>query len=160
MKILILCAHPDDEVLGMGGTIKKMSKKHTIQLCVVSEGSTAQYPDKKSKEHIDRLKNFGHAGEESVVSLGINGKMCEVNAALGLLQLKYIKDIFILRKEIDATYRKLLQDTKGVHCLQDAGEKVANYSYFPILVDKSYPLTRDELHQKLKDKGVFSRKYF
>ncbi len=61
MKILILCAHPDDEVLGMGGTIKKMSKKHTIQLCVVSEGSTAQYPDKKSKD--ERKKACINAGK-------------------------------------------------------------------------------------------------
>ena len=47
MNILIIAAHPDDEVLGMGGTIKKLSKKNKIFLCVVTEGSTAQYTDKK-----------------------------------------------------------------------------------------------------------------
>ena len=47
MNILVIAPHPDDEVLGMGGTIKKLSKKNTIILCVVSEGSTAQYKDKK-----------------------------------------------------------------------------------------------------------------
>lgn len=47
MKILILAAHPDDEVLGMGGTIKKLSGKNQVDLCVVSEGATAQYIDKK-----------------------------------------------------------------------------------------------------------------
>lgn len=47
MNILIVGAHPDDEVLGMGGTIKKLSKNHKIHLCVVSEGASAQYLDKK-----------------------------------------------------------------------------------------------------------------
>jgi len=47
MNILVIVAHPDDEVLGMGATIFKLSKKNKIHLCVVSEGVSAQYSDEK-----------------------------------------------------------------------------------------------------------------
>ena len=50
MNILVIAAHPDDEVLGMGATIKKLSKNHKIFLCVVSEGASAQYSKKKMIE--------------------------------------------------------------------------------------------------------------
>ena len=49
---------------------------------------------------------------------------------------------------------------KGIHCLPDAGEKVANYAYFPILVRPGYPLNREELYQKLRDNGIYARRYF
>tara|TARA_Y100000310_G_scaffold317599_1_gene370637 strand:+ start:63 stop:704 length:642 start_codon:yes stop_codon:yes gene_type:complete len=47
LNILVISAHPDDEVLGMGATIKKLSKTNKICLCVVSEGTSSQYSDKK-----------------------------------------------------------------------------------------------------------------
>lgn len=58
VNILVIVAHPDDEVLGMGGTIKKLSKKHTVSLCVVSEGASAQYKEQKMIQvrHNDCIK--------------------------------------------------------------------------------------------------------
>lgn len=133
---------------------------HATKVFNTFEGGAIVCPDAKTKVRIDQLKNFGQVGEVTVVAPGINGKMSEFNAALGLLQLKYIDQALARRKEIDAAYRKRLKDVKGIHCLNDAGEKVANYAYFPILVQADYPIRRDDLYQKFKDMGIHPRRYF
>jgi dTDP-4-amino-4,6-dideoxygalactose transaminase len=133
---------------------------HATKVFNTFEGGAIVCPDAKTKQRIDHLKNFGFVDELTVVAPGINGKMSEFNAALGMLQLKYIDEALLQRKKIDETYRMLLNDVNGIHCVQEAGQVVANYSYFPILVDANYPISRDELYQKLKDQGIFARRYF
>lgn len=133
---------------------------HATKVFNTFEGGAIISPDAKTKVRIDHLKNFGHAGEVTVVAPGINGKMSEFNAALGLLQLKYIDQALARRKEIDAAYRKRLKGIPGVRCLEDSGEEIANYAYFPILVEADYPISRDDLYQRLKAKGIHPRRYF
>ncbi len=81
---------------------------HATKVFNTFEGGAIVCPDAKTKVRIDQLKNFGHVGEVTVVAPGINGKMSEFNAALGLLQLKYIDQALARRKEIDAAYRERL----------------------------------------------------
>jgi dTDP-4-amino-4,6-dideoxygalactose transaminase len=95
-----------------------------------------------------------------VVAAGINGKMSEFSAGLGLLQLKHINRALARRREIDAAYRERPAGVQGVRFLGDAGEKVANYAYFPIFVQPDYPLSRDGLYQKLRDSEIYARRYF
>lgn len=133
---------------------------HATKVFNTFEGGAIVCPDAKTKVRIDQLKNFGHVGEVNVVATGINGKMSEFNAALGLLQLKHIDKALSRRKEIDLAYRKRLKEIKGIHCLGDSGEEIANYAYFPILVGDDYPISRDELCQALKDRGIHPRRYF
>lgn len=133
---------------------------HATKVFNTFEGGAIVCPDAKTKVRIDHLKNFGHVGETNVVAPGINGKMSEFNAALGLLQLKYIDQLLARRKELDSAYRERLQDVKGIRCLPDAGEKVANYSYFPILVEADYPVSRDDLYHRMKEQGIHPRRYF
>jgi dTDP-4-amino-4,6-dideoxygalactose transaminase len=133
---------------------------HATKVFNTFEGGAIVCPDAKTKLRIDHLKNFGFVDEVTVVAPGINGKMSEFNAALGLLQLKGIDEALQKRKTIDARYRKGLAGAKGIHCLPDAGEKAANYAYFPILVRPEYPLNREELYQKLRDSGIYARRYF
>ena len=133
---------------------------HATKVFNTFEGGAIVCPDSKTKTRIDQLKNFGHVGEVTVVAPGINGKMSEFNAALGLLQLKYVNDAIASRKEIDAAYREQLAGVKGIYCLKNVGEKIPNYSYFPILVRPDFPVSRDTLYQKLKDEGIHPRRYF
>jgi dTDP-4-amino-4,6-dideoxygalactose transaminase len=133
---------------------------HATKVFNTFEGGAIVSPDERTKLRIDKLKNFGHSGETNVVATGINGKMSEINAAFGLLQLKHMHEALAKRRAIDETYRAKLQSVKGIQCIRSAGEEVANYAYFPVLVTKEYPITRDELNQKLKDYGINPRRYF
>jgi dTDP-4-amino-4,6-dideoxygalactose transaminase len=133
---------------------------HATKVFNTFEGGAIVCPNAKTKQHIDHLKNFGFVDEVTVVAPGINGKMSEINAAFGLLQLQNIDEALQRRKAIDARYRENLAGIKGIHCLGNAGEKVANYAYFPILVRSEYPLSRDALYQKLRDNEVYARRYF
>lgn len=133
---------------------------HATKVFNTFEGGAIICPDAKTKLRIDQLKNFGFVDETTVVAPGINGKMSEINAAFGMLQLQHINAALAKRQSIDAAYRKALHDLPGIRFLQGAGEKVGNYSYFPLLVEADYPLSRDALYQKLKDSNIYARRYF
>lgn len=133
---------------------------HATKVFNTFEGGAIICPDAKTKQRIDHLKNFGFVDEVTVVAPGINAKMSEINAAFGLLQLKHMPAVMQRRSEIDARYRQKLQECKGIRCVPKAGQAVANHSYFPILVDSDYPLSRDELYKHLKENGINARRYF
>ena len=133
---------------------------HATKVFNTFEGGAIICPDAKTKQRIDHLKNFGFVDEVTVVAPGINGKMSEINAAFGLLQLKHIDTALTRRKEIAETYRQALATVKGIRVLTDDGDTVANNAYFPILVEPEYPLCRDALYQRLKDHGIHGRRYF
>jgi dTDP-4-amino-4,6-dideoxygalactose transaminase len=131
---------------------------HATKVFNTFEGGAIVSPDAKTKQHIDHLKNFGFTDEVTVVASGINGKMSELNAAIGLLQLKHVDEAIAARKKIDADYRSMLKGVKGIRCVDF--DAVSNYSYFPIMVDADFPVSRDVLYQKLKDNGIHGRRYF
>jgi dTDP-4-amino-4,6-dideoxygalactose transaminase len=133
---------------------------HATKIFNTFEGGAIICPDAKTKLRIDRLKNFGFVDEVTVVAAGINGKMSEINAAFGLLQLKGIDAARAQRRAIDTRYRQLLADVPGIHCLPAGAEESANHAYFPILVRPEYPRTRDELFEELRRHEIYARRYF
>jgi len=133
---------------------------HATKVFTTFEGGAIVCPDAKTKQRIDHLKNFGFVDEVTVVAPGINGKMSEWNAALGLLQLKYVDQAIARRKKIDAVYRQQLKDARGIRCLRYSDGASPNYAYFPILVESEYPLSRDDLYRELKNQNIHPRRYF
>lgn len=164
LKIIYDAAHAFGVRCGSGSILKygdlSVLSLHATKVFNTFEGGAVICPDIKTKNRIDQLKNFGHAGEINVVAPGINGKMSEFNAALGLVQLKYIEKAIEKRKIIDSIYRNNLKNINGIKCLNESGETKPNYAYFPILIDKNYPISRDELYDRLKSEGVYTRRYF
>ena len=133
---------------------------HATKVFNTFEGGAIICPDAKTKQRIDHLKNFGFVDEVSVVAPGINGKMNEVNAAFGLLQLQHMDHVLQRRAEIDAAYRDGLAHVNGIHCLPQTATMVRNHSYFPVLINADYPISRDALYQKLKENSIYGRRYF
>lgn len=133
---------------------------HATKVFNTFEGGAIICQDAKTKAHIDHLKNFGFVDETTVVAAGINGKMSEVNAAFGLLQLKHIDSYIEKRKFLSELYFKELVDIPGVNFISYPPNHISNYSYFPILLEEEYILSRDTLFEKLKDANILSRRYF
>lgn len=133
---------------------------HATKVFNTFEGGAIVCPDAKTKHRIDHLKNFGFVDETTVVAAGINGKMSEINAAMGLLQLRSIDQLIARRKLIDSAYRAHLSDVPGIRCLPVNAQHQANFSYFPILIEPGYGSSRDDLYHKLKAHNIHPRRYF
>jgi len=134
---------------------------HATKTFNTIEGGAIVCHDENTKKRIDFLKNFGFADEVTVVAPGINAKMNEIQAAYGLLQMKSFRNQVKKRKEIANIYRSLLQDVKGISYHEDIKNVKHNYSYFPIFVNENkFGISRDELYFKLREKGIYGRRYF
>lgn len=164
LKVIYDAAHAfgvEDE----GGSVLRhgdlsVLSMHATKVFNTFEGGAIVCPDAKTKIRIDHLKNFGFVDEVTVVAAGINGKMSEFNAALGMAQLGLISDAISARQKIDAHYRDRLSGIRGIECLAPGQGGRKNHSYFPILVHPDYPLGRNGLYAKLKEHRIHPRRYF
>jgi dTDP-4-amino-4,6-dideoxygalactose transaminase len=165
LKVIYDAAHAFGVEVGDGSVLNHgdlaVLSFHATKVFNTFEGGALVSKDPQAKRRIDWLKNFGHAGETTVVATGINGKMHEFSAALGLVQLEHLDHVLERRRAVDALYRERLAGVPGIRLLGPSpGERVSNYAYFPILVDGRYPLGRDELNDLLHSNGIRSRRYF
>jgi dTDP-4-amino-4,6-dideoxygalactose transaminase len=133
---------------------------HATKVFNTIEGGAVVSRDAEAKMHVDRMKNFGIVDQTTVAAIGTNGKMNEVQAAFGLLQLRHLPSALERRLSIDAAYRDALADVQGICCLEPRLGQVSNGSYFPVLIDERHPYTRDEVFTRLAAAGINGRRYF
>ncbi len=134
---------------------------HATKVFNTIEGGAIVSPDEETKKRIDHLKNFGFAGETTVLEPGINGKMNELQAAYGLLQLRYVDGYISARKAVSDKYRSGLKGIPGLNFREEIENVVMSYSYFPVRIEKKlFGISRDELYEKLKAENIFCRRYF
>lgn len=134
---------------------------HATKTYNTIEGGALVCHSAEMKQKIDYLKNFGFAGETSVVAPGINSKMDEIRSAYGLLNLRHVDAAIARRKEVATAYRDALADVPGIRLMPQRPDVKYNYSYFPIFIDaERYGMTRDELYFRMKELNVLGRRYF
>ena len=134
---------------------------HATKVYNTIEGGAMVMHDETTKKRIDYLKNFGFAGEVTVVGPGINSKMDEMRSAYGLLNLRQVDAAIEARHQVAIKYREALREVDGITFFDDMPGVRHNYSYFPIFVDaEKYGMTRDEVYFKMKEANVLGRRYF
>lgn len=164
LKVIYDAAHAfSTEIDGVGignfGDITMFSF-HATKLFNTIEGGCLTYKDETLIKKIYNLRNFGIQSEELVETVGINGKMNEFCAAMGLENLKIYKEEQEKRKQIKAIYDEKLSKVKGIRIPHMPKNTTNSYQYYPIVIEDEYPLTRDELYEKFKTMDILTRKYF
>ena len=164
LKVIYDAAHAfSTEIDGVGignfGDITMFSF-HATKLFNTIEGGCLTYKNPELVKKICNLRNFGIQSEELVETVGINGKMNEFCAAMGLENLKIYKKEQEKRKQIKAIYDEKLSKVKGIRIPHMPKNTTNSYQYYPIVIEDEYPLTRDELYEKFKTMDILTRKYF
>jgi dTDP-4-amino-4,6-dideoxygalactose transaminase len=164
LKVIYDAAHAfTTEVNGKGiGTYGDISmfSFHSTKLFHTLEGGCLTYNDSSLTKKINNLRNFGICSEEEVESIGINGKMNELQAIVGLLNLKLIDEEKRKRKILKKFYDKTFSNVKGIRIPKMPQNTSHSYQYYPIIVEDEFPCSRDKMYDNLKNKNIFARKYF
>ncbi len=144
----------DDSVMRYGLSACSL---HATKLFHCAEGGMIVSQDRHQKESIDRIRNFGYStSNDDIVDLGINGKMSEYHAAVGLAMLDEFETLLEKRKELKAHYYRKMKNMVRLQKRKDEFED--NGAYMPIILPSEK--VRNSLYDYLRDQGIQSRKYF
>lgn len=165
LKVIYDAAHAftteiNGKNIGAFGDISMFSF-HATKLFHTVEGGCLTYNDENLKDKIYYLRNFGIKNEEEVPGIGINGKMNEIQASIGLLNLDLIEKEKAVRQKIKNVYKEKLGNLKGIRIPEMPDNTTDSLQYFVILIDEQeFGESREQVYETLKENNVFARKYF
>lgn len=165
LKVVYDAAHAcgievNGEGIGTFGDVSMFSF-HATKLFHTVEGGALVCKDAISKTEFDLIRNFGIKNEEEVLMPGINGKMNEIQAAIGLLVLDDLAEEHAKRGALIAAYREALEGIPGITCPPVLPNVKSNNQYFVIRIDaERFGCSRDYVCEEFKKYNVFTRKYF
>ena len=133
---------------------------HATKVFNTIEGGGISYKENKYEKKLNLLKNFGITGPETTEDIGMNAKMNEFQAAMGICNLRHIDGEIKKRKRIVEEYRKRLYNIKGIKLAKIQENVESNYAYFPVVFEDEFGKTRDEVMEELAKNNIFTRKYF
>lgn len=164
LKVIYDAAHAfgveySDRGIGDFGDVSMFSF-HATKVFHTIEGGCLTFRDSSLADKLNKERNFGVCGEE-LVCFGTNAKMNEFQAAMGICNLRHIENDLAGRREAFEHYHKRLNGANGISVLKCVDGLKQNYAYYPVTVDpEKYGMNRDELANKLAEKGIYARKYF
>ena len=150
--------HNGESIVNYGDI--SMISFHATKVFNTIEGGALIYNDDSLIQKLNELKNFGIVDPEHVSAPGMNCKMNEFQAAMGLCNLKHIDQEILKRKMVFKKYIENLKSIKGLKIPELHPGVKHNYSYFPVVIEDEYGISRDELFDLLEKNGIYSRKYF
>jgi dTDP-4-amino-4,6-dideoxygalactose transaminase len=134
---------------------------HATKSVNTFEGGAVATNDDALVARVRAMRNFGFVGEDQVISVGINAKMSEIAAAMGLTSLESMAEVTLTNQRNYARYRRRLSDVPGVHLVPYDESEQHSHQFVVLEIDvKASPLSRDELRDVLRAEGVLARRYF
>lgn len=165
LKLMFDAAHAfgssyKNQMIGSLGNLEVFSF-HATKFFNTFEGGAITTNDTRLAEKARSLRNFGFEGRDNVVSLGTNGKMSEVSAAMGLTSLESIDDFIEVNKRNYLTYQKFLSDISGVKMVEYDDREQNNFQYIVVEIDEMETgIDRDLLVEILNAENIQARRYF
>lgn len=134
---------------------------HATKVFNCIEGGAVAFHDRKYRVPLHELKNFGIHGPEDTMAVGGNAKLDEFRAAMGICNLKRIKECIVARKRVYDRYVERLGGIEGIRLCTPQKEVTANYAYFPVVFEPNkFGKSRDIVFDELEQFDIHARKYF
>jgi perosamine synthetase len=158
-----------DRPVGAGAELAAFSF-HPRKLLTTGEGGMLVTPDAEVAVRLRRLREHGmdlsaaarHASRQPVIEhyteLGFNFRMTDIQAAIGLVQLRKLDQLIARRRLLAQRYTELLAGIPGLATITDPGYGTTNYQSFWVLLPDDFPVSRDELLRQLAQAGVSARR--